>query len=304
MPLFTVFTPTYNRAKTLHRVYRSLQQQSFNDFEWLIVDDGSIDETSSVIEAWQQEAVFPIRYVWQQNAHKKTAFNLGVKLAQGEFFLCADSDDAFPPDALERFAYHWRSIVESDRKDFDGVCGLCQDDQGRVVGDIFPGDSGIDSNYVEMRYRYGVRGEKWGFSRTEVLRAHPFPAHLPGHVPEGVVWTAIAAKYKTRFVNEVVRIYFQDAGNQLTKTGNPARDASGTLYWKWSVLSFELAWFWRKPGHFLLEAARWTRFRLHLDAEQARLAVFWPVSIWGGLLVALMSPLGVAWWLYDCCRRR
>lgn len=304
MPLFTVFTPTFNRRETLHRVYESLQRQTFRDFEWLIVDDGSIDQTSSLVEAWRQEAIFPIRYVWQENGHKKTAFNHGVRLAQGELFLPADSDDAFPPNALERLAHHWRAIPEGDRQHFVGVCGLCQDEQGNIVGDAFPGAWGRDSDSLEMRYRFGVRGEKWGFSRTDVLRAHPFPEHLPGHVPEGVVWTAISANYKTRFVNEVVRIYYQDAGNQLTRTGNPARDAPGTLYWKRSVLSFELAWFWRKPGHFFLEAARWTRFRLHLNAEQARLAVFWPTSIGGGLLVALMSPLGAVWWLYDCCRRR
>jgi glycosyltransferase involved in cell wall biosynthesis len=304
MPIFTVFTPTFNRAKTLHRVYDSLQQQSFRDFEWLIVDDGSVDDTSYVVEAWQQEAAFPIRYVWQKNGHKKTAFNHGVRLARGELFLPADSDDAFPPNALERFIHHWRAIPENERQLFVGVCGLCQDEKGRVVGDAFPGTWGIDSDSLEMRYRFGVRGEKWGFSRTDVLRTYPFPEHLPGHVPEGVVWTAIATHYKTRFINEVVRIYFQDAGNQLTLTVNPRRDAPGTLYWKRSVLSFELSWFWRKPVHFLLEAARWTRFRLHLNTVQARMAAFWPTSIVGRGLVVLMSPLGALWWLYDFWRRR
>lgn len=303
-PLFTVFTPTYNRAETLHRVYRSLQEQSFHDFEWLIVDDGSTDDTFAFVEIWQQEVFFPIRYVWQENAHKKTAFNRGVRMARGELFLCADSDDTFPPDALERFAKHWRSIAESDRVKFDGVCGLCQDDQGKVVGNLFPGGWGFDSNYVEVRHRYGVKGEKWGFSRTDVLRANPFPEFLPGHVPEGVVWTAIAAQYKTRFINEVVRVYLQGASNQLSWTATPESVAPGTLFWKWSVLSFELVWFWRRPAHFLLEAARWTRFRLHLNAEQARLASFLPSSFWGVTLVALMSPLGAVWWLFDFFRRR
>ncbi|MCE2923619.1 MAG: glycosyltransferase family 2 protein, partial [Roseomonas sp.] len=67
MPLFTVFTPSYNRAHTIHRVYESLQQQTFRDFEWLVVDDGSTDNTKSIVEAWKKEAPFPIRYVWQEN---------------------------------------------------------------------------------------------------------------------------------------------------------------------------------------------------------------------------------------------
>lgn len=302
MPLFTIFTPTFNRAKTLHRVYESLQQQTFRDFEWLIVDDGSVDDTSSIVEGWRQEAAFPIRYVWTKNGHKKTAFNHGVRLARGELFLPADSDDAFPPNALERFVHHWGAVPENERQLFVGVCGLCQDEQRRVVGDTFPGTWGIDSDSLEIRYRFGVWGEKWGFSRTDVLRAHPFPDHLPGHVPEGVVWTAIATHYKTRFINEVVRIYFQDSGDQITKTGNPARDAPGTLYWKRCVLSSELAYFWYKPVHFLLEAARWTRFRLHVKNTKALDTDFWPTTLSGGFLVIAMAPIGLLWWIFDKAR--
>lgn len=304
MPLFTVFTPTYNRAKTLHRVYESLQQQTFRDFEWLIVDDGSVDDTKAVVEAWRKVAAFPIRYVWQKNSHKKTAFNHGVRLSHGEFFLPADSDDAFPPNALERFAHHWFAIQGNERDHFAGVCGLCQDEQGNVVGDPFPGDWGVDSDSLEMRFRFGVRGEKWGFCRTDILRAYPFPDYLPGHVPEGVVWSAIAAHFKARFINEVVRIYYQGAENQLTTTGNPAKNAAGTLFWKRCVLTQELSWFWFKPAHFLLEAARWTRFRLHLTRSEAKLADFWPETKMGLFLIIMMSPLGLVWWAYDHWRMR
>ncbi|MFN9095693.1 MAG: glycosyltransferase family A protein [Alphaproteobacteria bacterium] len=304
MPLFTVFTPSYNRAHTIHRVYESLQQQTFRDFEWLVVDDGSTDNTKSIVEAWKKEAPFPIRYVWQENGHKKKALNHGIRLASGELFLTADSDDAFLPTALERFAHHWLAIPENERIHFAGVCGLCQDPQGNIVGDPFPGDWGMDSDSLEMRHKFGVRGEKWGFNRTDILRAQPFPEHLPGYVPEGVVWTAIAARYKTRFINEVVRTYFQDAGNQVTQARNPARDTVGSLYWKSIVLNNELKWFKHNPVYFLTEAARWTRFRLHLDVSQAPQERFWPVSAGGRLLVVLMAPMGLAWWLYDCWKRR
>src|SRR3546814_8374382 len=79
--LFTVVTPTYNRAHTLERVYSSLREQSFQDFEWVIVDDGSTDNTRAMVMGWQQEANFPIHYMWQKNQHKKTAFNRGVRKA-------------------------------------------------------------------------------------------------------------------------------------------------------------------------------------------------------------------------------
>ena len=104
--IFTVFTPTYNRAHTLSRVYKSLADQTFKNFEWLIVDDGSTDGTKVLIEKWTEEASFPIRYFYQENQGKHIAHNLGVKKARGELFLSLDSDDTCVPEALERFNYH------------------------------------------------------------------------------------------------------------------------------------------------------------------------------------------------------
>jgi len=304
MPLFTVFTPTYNRAHTLHRVYESLQQQTFRNFEWLIVDDGSSDNTQALVKDWQSQSnFFPIRYVWQPNQHKKAAFNHGVRIAAGELFLPADADDTFSSFALERFAWHWSQISEIERVKFSGVCGLCVNEDGELIGDRFPGDWGIDSSSLEMNYRYRVAGEKWGFCRTDLLRVYPFPDHLDGHVPEGVVWMEIAKCYQIRFVNEVVRTYHQDAGNQLTNTANPASDAPGNLYWKSVVLRNELRWFWHCPAYFLIDAARWTRFRLHFNKKNVSGISYWPGGVGAGLIV-LMAPMGITWWLYDLWKLR
>ena len=111
--VFTVFTPTFNRSLTLRRVYESLRLQTFRDFEWLIVDDGSTDCTKELVEKWRTESSFPIRYIYQENRGKPAAFNQGVQKAQGELFLTLDSDDACVPQALERLKYHW---IASRRK--------------------------------------------------------------------------------------------------------------------------------------------------------------------------------------------
>ena len=92
--VFTVFTPTYNRARTLERVYSSLEAQTFRDFEWLIVDDGSTDGTRALVYEWQRQGSFAIRYFWQENRGKHVAFNVAVRESRGEFFLPLDSDDA------------------------------------------------------------------------------------------------------------------------------------------------------------------------------------------------------------------
>ncbi len=216
-PVFTVFTPTFNRAHTLSRVHDSLRAQTFRDFEWLVVDDGSTDGTAELVRRWAVSSPFPIRYVYQPNAGKAAATNRGVREARGELFLIADSDDAYVPTALERFHFHWRAIPHAERHRFTGVTALCCDEHGRPIGDRFPRDP-TDSDSIEIFYRYRVRGEKWGFHRTAVLREFPFPVEAEArHVPEDVVWRAVARRYRTRFVNEVLRVYHQGAGEQLTR---------------------------------------------------------------------------------------
>lgn len=205
--VFTVFTPTYNRAATLPRVYESLQLQTFRDFEWLIVDDGSTDNTREIVEKWQAEANFPIRYIYQTNQGKPTATNRGVSDAAGELFLTLDSDDSCLPEALARLRYHWESIPADQRGNFSAVTALCKDQNGRLSGKKFPQDV-MDSDSAEMYLKGNITGEKWGFQRTDVLREFPFPT-IPGKkfVPESIVWMALSRKYKTRFVNEVLRIW-------------------------------------------------------------------------------------------------
>ena len=137
---FTVFTATYNRAHTLHRVYDSLKAQTFRDFEWLVVDDGSSDTTEDLVRQWRRQSDFAIRYIWQNNAGKHIAVNRGVQQARGELFLIVDSDNAFVSEALERLKFHWDSIPEGEKEEFSAVTCLCEDPDGNLVGSRFPFD--------------------------------------------------------------------------------------------------------------------------------------------------------------------
>ena len=122
---FTVFTPTYNRAHTLPRLYQSIRRQTVRDFEWVIVDDGSTDGTEALVRQWQQEGNdFPIRYFWQPNQHKKVAFNRGVREASAPWFVPIDSDDELLPDALEQFARMWATIPTAEQTRYCAVVGL------------------------------------------------------------------------------------------------------------------------------------------------------------------------------------
>jgi len=205
-PFFTVFTPTYNRKHTLHRVYNSLLAQTFRDFEWLIVDDGSNDNTAALVRKWQAEAFFPIRYVYQENKGKHVATNVGVRKAKGEMFLIFDSDDASVPEALERFKYHWENISPAERKSFSTLAVLCMDNSGKAIGGEYPADI-IDTDTPWGRLLLS-KGERWAVNRTDVLQSFLFP-EVRGEkfISEGIVWNRVAQLYKVRFVNERLRIY-------------------------------------------------------------------------------------------------
>ena len=300
MPVFTVFTPTYNRENLIHRVYDSLCAQTFRDFEWLVVDDGSTDGTRVIVEKWQKKSHFPIRYIFQEHGHKKKAFHRGVQEAEGELFLPLDSDDVALPHALEIFKHYWTDIIPERRGDFVGVCALCVDEKGQIVGDPFPQDI-FESDTLECRHRYRVTGEKWGCLRTDILRQFPFPTEIIGFIPEGVVWSAIAKHYKTLFINHTLRIYYSEL-DSITQTVNSLQEiqkiSPGHAFYSGSALENDLSWFFYNPLSFLKEAANFTRFSLHLRYFQPdkgyKLEKFLPK-----MLVAFMLPLGYALYCRD-----
>ena len=202
--LITVFTPTYNRAHLLPRVYESLCKQTFRDFEWVIVDDGSVDNTKglSLSLPKREGTFFSIRYFYQENGGKHRAINRGVKEARGELFFIVDSDDMLPPDALETVAKAYEGI--RDDCSFAGVCGLDGTFEGKVIGSGLPTEV-IDDTSIAVRFKYGVTGDMKEVFRTSVLKEFPFP-EIDGErfCPEMLVWNRIATRYKLRYFNRVI----------------------------------------------------------------------------------------------------
>ncbi len=303
-PFFTVFTPTYNRARTLKRVYDSLASQTFRDFEWLVVDDGSKDETRALIDGWIAEAKFPIRGYYQENQGKHVAWNRGIELAAGFAFLSIDSDDSFVAEALQVFYDTWNSIPESVRHTFTGVCASAADERGKLSGTPFPKDV-LDSDSIEIRLRYKVQGEKWGFQRTDVLRAHPFPVvQNSSFVPESLVWFRIAMKYKQRFINRVLRTWYQPVtdGSRLTLT--PAwKNPVGRVMLHRLIIDELGEWLPYNPKFFLVAAASYSRNSLHAGhgiwKQWSELT-----SAEGRLLWLVGLPIGCAYYVWDSQKKR
>lgn len=212
----TVFTPTYNRAYILENLYRSLQRQSFRDFEWLVVDDGSGDDTDRLVAGWMaEENPFPIRYVRQENGGKCRAINHGLKLAQGELFFTVDSDDYLTDDALEKVD-RWERELPKDGN-FCGVAGNLGTAPDTTPNTPLPGEY-YDGNAFD---RYGiVDGERAMVFYTAVHRQYLYP-EFPGEkfMTEGVAWNRMAQDgYKLRFFNDIIWIY-EFKADGLTKAG-------------------------------------------------------------------------------------
>jgi glycosyltransferase involved in cell wall biosynthesis len=198
----SVLTSAYERADTLPRLYQSLCDQTYGDFEWVVVDDGSVDGSGDLIRGWAAEAPFPIVYHWQENRGMGTARNRGIERARGRYASLIDSDDWYLPHALERMLATWESIPAARRDSYANVEGLRVDTEGNLVLDRYPSDV-FDSTYFELRAFHRITGDSAGMYRREVLAANLFPEDLGWHVTPAITWNRISRDYSTRFVNEI-----------------------------------------------------------------------------------------------------
>lgn len=201
----TVFTPTYNRAHLLRRLYESLCRQTCMDFEWLVVDDGSVDDTASLMKTIVVEGKLPVRYIQKSNGGKHTAINRGVKEAQGELFWILDSDDSLPSTAVEMVL---RYYPQMKKEKLGGICGYMAHHNGQVIGRPQVETPQVVSS-IEMRYRLGVQGDMMEVFLTQALRDNPFPEIVGERFcPEILVWYRIAQKYQLLLIPKV--IYYRD----------------------------------------------------------------------------------------------
>ena len=214
MKKITIITPTYNRAKTLPKVFESLLNQSFKDFLWIILDDGSTDNTEKVVENFQLlNPFFEIIYKKDKNRHKFLTVLEGVKMVKTPYFMVIDSDDIYPENSLEILISEVEKTDNQD--DYISVMGLSADENGHIVGDQYP-KNGFDGSILEMRYKYKVRGDKFGIFITQTYQREIAGKDYSqyegkGYIPQSVIFNDYDAKgVKTRFINKVVRFYLKD----------------------------------------------------------------------------------------------
>ena len=264
--MITVFTPTYNRGYLLNRLYQSLCRQNYKEFEWIIVDDGSLDDTSSIVNIIQEKhpcGDFSILYYKKENGGKHTAVNTGVQKAHGDLFFIADSDDILPPNALQTVAEVWEQTKYDNS--IGGICGFDGGiNDGSIIGTGFPKEvhllnielsnhiniGYIDATTRDVRFKFKVDGDMKEVFRTSVLREFPFP-EIKGErfCPEVLVWNRIASKYKLRHINKIIYLveYQQDGitsaitrirmNNPIASTMTYAEMLDYNISLKWKIRS-------------------------------------------------------------------
>lgn len=270
--LFTVFTPTYNRSHLLPRLYESLCLQTCKDFEWLIVDDGSTDDTEKIVSRFQSEGKIAIRYFFQENGGKHRAINKGVQLATGELFFIADSDDSLPIDALQILSEEYNYIKNDST--VAGIVGFDVLPNGRRIAIVADFDELVCSP-VDFWCKVKVKGDMKEVIKTEVLRQIPFPEVVgEKFCPEELEWLLLSKKYKMRYINKVIYIAeYQKEGLSANIIKLRMQSPRLAMMNYKEYLAVENVPFRRQ----LRNAINYWRFRFcyHGDGEIAKVSVKW-----------------------------
>ena len=241
MVLLTVFTPTYNRAHTLARTYKSLCLQDCKDFIWMIIDDGSTDDTYKLVKKWKNiDNGFEIQYIYKENGGMHTAHNVAYENIKTELNVCIDSDDCMALGAIGKIKNEWERIRE---KGFAGIMGLDADlNTGKIIGHGFPDN--MTETTVGGYYAAGGSGDKKLIYRTDLMKKYP-----PYPVFEGEKYVALAYKYllcdqeyKLSVLNEILcDVEYQPDGSTNTMWRQYIKNPKGFAFWRKTCMQYPIS---------------------------------------------------------------
>lgn len=216
--MITIFTPTFNRSYCLRNLYESLIKQSNQNFEWIIIDDGSTDDTKILVQKFIEDRKILIQYFKQSNKGKHIAINKGLELARGELFFIVDSDDTLLFNAVERIFY-WYTFIKDDKL-YAGICGnRCNENYQRIGENV--NYTTLTTNSLDFRIKYKIKGDMAEVFRTDILRQYPFPEiENEKFCTEALVFNRIAQSFNLLYFNENIYVceYLSDGlSNNIEK---------------------------------------------------------------------------------------
>lgn len=251
---FTVFIPVYNASKTIEKVFECLDKQTFRDFEVIIINDCSTDNTDEIIKEILEN--FNFKHIYINNDVNVNKFGIlfqAINIAKGEFFIIHDSDDQCTPDALETFLKEYNNIPDNLKGNISGVTCRCMNQYGEVSGKKLP-EEPLYSNTFESSIKYGLDFEKWGFVKTYLLKSIEVDSFIigKGMIPESFIWMIFAKQnYKTKYCSNVIRIYFEDVENNLSSLNYDKKAMGMGLYGLMFINYFYGKYLFKYPKHFI-----------------------------------------------------
>lgn len=241
---FTVCIPTYNRKEKLKLTLQSLERQSYKDFEVIVVDDGSIDNTKNFVLEYLKQTNLNLRYIYKDNGGKHTALNIGIESAGGKYFIILDSDDIFTDNCL-RYFFDKTIAIDSEEK-FCGIicrCAEIKDANDILIGEKFPKENWITS-YIDFHFGKGltIHGSRYKDCceciKTEILKKYRFPEiETAKFIPESYIFDQIGLKYNLLAFNEIVKIVeYREDGITKNYQDYKGKNIDGFLLkYKWNI---------------------------------------------------------------------
>lgn len=234
----TIFTPTYNRCHCLSRLYDSIIKQASKYLEWVIVDDGSTDETREIIDLWISENKVSIKYIYQKNHGKYVAHNTGVKYSRGDVFFCIDDDDTLAPNAIEIIRNEWL-FIKNDNS-LSGIIAYKKDTSGKLTDKEFPPKMDILSLH-ELTRKYRIAGDRALVYKTSILKQFLFPEiENVKFITEAAIYREIDRYYSMKLVRETLSIVdYRDDGYTKNILSVISKNAIGCKYGYMKLIDME-----------------------------------------------------------------
>ncbi|ODG91992.1 MULTISPECIES: glycosyltransferase family 2 protein [Bacillaceae] len=239
MKKLTVFTPTFNRAYCLHKCYESLKNQTCKEFIWLIIDDGSTDNTKELVEGWIEENKIEIMYYWQKNQGMHGAHNTAYQKIVTELNVCIDSDDYMPLDAVEKIIKHWNQFGNDH---VSGIIGLDAYSDGKIIGTKLPVNR-KQSRLFDLYNKFGVTGDKKLVYRTELTKKFPYPLFKnERYVGLAYKYHMLDKQYEMLLMNETLcYVEYLADGSSLNMLSQYIKNPNGFAFYRKEMMKLPFA---------------------------------------------------------------
>ncbi len=286
MKTLTIFTPTFNRAYCLNQCYTSLIRQTNKNFIWLIIDDGSTDDTKTLVQSWIDEKKVDIHYQFQENQGMHGAHNTAYSLINTELNVCIDSDDYMPDNAVALILDFWQKNANNN---YAGIVGLDGNKNGDILGTPFPATV-KSTTLIDVYEKYKVRGDKKLVLRTDVVKKYPPYPLFKGErfVPLGYKYLLIDQDYELLTLNEILcTVEYLPDGSSLNMLKQYKKNPKGFAFSRLAEMQYgpTLSYKFKKAIHYIASSILSGNKRCIKESPKK-------------ILTLLAIPFGIALYVY------